>query len=381
MRAGTYTFLHKATGQYLSCSGRTLRLSSTPQPWTLQKLEGKGFYIYAHGTTLLLDIHNAWVHPGNTVKLWEETGYNVQIWSVEETPEGNCAILHSADPRFCLGFAGGEAVLQRRKTREPAQEWKVLPLAVPKEYLSVLSRGRIVELQLPTDIECILPAQRLQLWADQLEIAYGIFYELTGHLPYRSITVEAYKTAPNPGYAGWVWPNRNVIHIDRDFLRRDLANMAARKSDWNFCALHEMGHMFDFGMPWCFEAEMMTDLKVAYVMEKANASAAPFEFPARVCFCGREIAEAYGRLARDFSGQYHVFGCVRRFMEIRERIGWDAFRETFHYLQEQKDRYAHYSHEEKFLLFMETLSRFSGEDLRSHFSTAEWNTIRNHCRM
>jgi hypothetical protein len=283
--------------------------------------------------------------------------------------------LHQADPRFCLGFAGGEAVLQRRKTREPAQEWSAVPLAMPKEYLSLLSRGSIVELQLPRDIESILPARRLQLWADQLEIAYRSFQELTGFRPFPNITVEAYKPSPYKGYAGWAFPDRNSIFVNPDFLRTDLAKMNCRRSDWNFCALHEMGHLFDGNKPWNFEAELMTDLKVAYVMEVNNAAAAPAEFDATTVFYGADIAQAYARLSRDFSVKYDVFGCVKRFLEIKDRIGWAPFRDTFHDLQKNCTKYTNATAVDRLNAFTRTLSRYSGQNIRAWFSDGEWNAI------
>lgn len=380
MGSGTYTFYNRAAGRYLSRSDRTLVLSAKPLHWTLKPSGKNGHYIYAHNTTLLLDIHNAWVTAGNTVKIWEYTGYDAQIWTVARNPSGSYSILHSADPRYCLGFDGERAVLQLRDRRNPGQEWTVTDVgaALPKDYLSVCGKGKVVELQLPTDIHRIISSARLQRWADQLEIAYGAFCELTGYLPFRGITVEAYKSAPNPGYAGWVYPNRNTIHIDKNFLYRDLTKMNARREDWNFCALHEMGHMFDFGKPWNFEAELMTDLKVAYVMEKLNAAAAPSEFAASVCFCGKEIARAYGRLGGDFSKNYNIFGCVKRFLDIKDQIGWAPFKNTFHYLQQNSGAYEGISDPEKFLLFVRTLSRCSGREVQAYFSSDEWNTILRH---
>ena len=344
-------------------------------PWILKPSGKNGFYIYAHDSELLLDIHNAWVCAGNTVKVWQHTGYDVQLWTVTENPNGTFSILHSADSRYCLGFEGENPVLQIRDRRNPMQEWTVSNAALPKEYLSFHGKGRVVELRLPQDITRIIPEERLRLWADRLETAYGAFCGLTGFTPFPNITVEAYKPAPQPGYAGWVYPNSDTIHVDREFLYRDLAKMHARRTDWNFCVLHEMGHMFDFGKPWNFEAELMTDLKVAYVMETVNAAAAPAEFDAATCFHGGGIAGAYARLGRDFSGQYDIFGCTKRFLEIKERIGWEPFRNTFHYLEQNSFAYTDLSGRERFVLFIDMLSRCSGQDIKAYFSSGEWNAI------
>ena len=377
MQPGTYTFYSKAACRYLSCGNRKLILSSAPLPWTLKNAGENEYYVYAHNTDLLLDIDNAWVRAGNTVKIWQYTGYNVQIWTVAENPNGSCSILHSADQRYCLGFDGENAVLQIRDRCNPMQEWSVVNVdaALPKEYLSFSGKERVVELQLPLDISRVIPVKRLERWADHLETAYRTFYDLTGFEPFQDITVEAYKPASHPGYAGWVYQNCNIIHVDRDFLYGDLAKMNTRRTDWNFCVLHEMGHMFDFGKPWNFEAELMTDLKVAYVMEKTNAAAAPAEFDASTCFYGGDIAKAYARLGADFSREYNIFGCVKRFLDIKERIGWEPFQNTFHYLQQNSGAYAGISDRDRFLVFVEILSRCSGRNIQAFFSDGEWNAI------
>lgn len=374
MQNGVYTFQNQGTRSYLSFRGQELILSAVPALWELKHSGNGGFYVYAKGSELLLDIHNAWVTSGNTVKLWERTGYNVQIWTLEQNPGGTCSILHRDDPRFCLGFEGGRAVLQLRSRKNPAQEWTPVQ-AGQKEYCSVSGRGNIVELQLPPDIDRVIPLSRLKRWADQLETAYDAFAALTGFRPFRCITVEGYKSAPHPGYAGWVYPGRNTIHVDWDFLRRDLEKMNARRSDWNFCVLHEMGHMFDFGRPWNFEPELMTDLKVAYVMEQTGAAAAPAEFDDSTVFYGGDIAQAYARLGRDFSREYNIFGCTKRFLEIKDRIGWEPFRKTFHHLQQRSGIYTKLSGQQKLLLFTDTLARFSGRDIPGFFSAGEWNAL------
>ncbi len=377
MQPGIYTFYNQAAHRYLSCSDRTLTLRKDPFFWHIKRSGKNGFYVYAHNTDLLLDIDNAWVHTGNTVKVWQHTGYDVQIWSIGENPNGSYSILHSADPRYCLGFIGENAVLQIRDRRDPMQEWSLVNVeeTLPKEYLSVSGKRGTVELQLPTDMERTISVVRLQRWADQLEIAYDTFQELTGFRPFLNITVEAYKPSPYSGYAGWVYPGRNTIYVDPQFLRQDLARMSRRRTDWNFCVLHEMGHIFDYDKPWNFEAELLTDLKVAYVLEVNNAAAAPAEFDAATCFYGADIAQAYARLSRDFSKEYDIFGCAKRFLDIKDQIGWEPFRNTFHYLQQNCAAYANVSDLDRFVTFTQTLSRFSGQNIRSWFSVGEWNAI------
>ena len=252
MHFGTYSFYNRAAGRYLSYQDRTLTLQNRPTAWDLQSAGTGDMRVIAHSTELMLDIHNAWVTEGNTVKLWEDTGYNVQIWTVEANANGSFSFLHSADKRYCLGFRGENAQLQLRRVNDPMQEFEAADMSgtVTWEFIRIFSKNGVVELQMPSDIIRVVSENRLQLMADRLEIAYGKFAELTAHTPFRDIIVEAYR----PGeYLGWVFPGSNIIHIQRDFVYEDMAKLQSRPDDWNFCALHEMGHMFDFDKPWNFE--------------------------------------------------------------------------------------------------------------------------------
>lgn len=373
---GVYTFINQAASSYLAWRDNELYLSPTPQQWTLCKVDEQGFNVYAGDTELLLDIDNANVEAGNPVKLWENTGYDVQIWRLSQNTNGTYSFLYSGDESYCLGFEGGNAVLQIRKSGKASQEWRMGCAAVKWPYLSVMGQNRIVELRLPTDILSVIGESRLKQWANDLETAYASFYELTGFRPYDDIVVEAYKPSE---YIGWVVDGSNIIHIDRDFLVDDLGKMAARTGDWNFCALHEMGHMFDMERPWNFEAEVMTDLKVAYVLESNDAAAAPSEFGAEDCFRGADIIDAFRILGADFSEEYSVYGLAARFLEIKDHIGWEPFMETFHYMQANADDYADTTGSEKLESFIELLSRYSKQTVISCFSDAEWNTMLGAC--
>lgn len=371
-----YAFYNKATGKYLSRQDRTLTLEAQPTPWLLRSSGMGDFYVYAYGSELMLDIHNAWVTEGNTVKLWEKSGYNVQLWTVSKNPNGTYSFLHTADKRYCLGFQGGQAVLQLRRDNAPMQEWvaKDISDTVTREYLCCVSKGGVVELQMPLDIYRVVSPARLQLMADRLEIAYDWFGKLTGHRPFRDVIVEAYKTC-SENYAGWVYPDSNIIHIKVDFLYGDMEKLYARPDDWDFCALHEMGHMFDFGKPWNFEPELMTDLKVAYVLEKTGGCAELADAGKGVFYYGTDIVQSYRGLGEDFSETYDIFACVTRFLDIKAQVGWTPFRQTFHYLQEQSRAYANISRQEKLELFATCLSHYSGINVRGWFTDKEWNAI------
>ncbi|MBQ4546247.1 MAG: RICIN domain-containing protein [Oscillospiraceae bacterium] len=369
---GIYVFYNEEKNAYLSFEDRKLIFSEIPQNWVIKEDGKKKFHIYAEKTELLLDIDNAFINEGTEIKIWEFTGYDVQSWDLEGNENSTYSVLCGADNSFCLGFAEG-AQLQKRDENNRTQEWKIIKVADPeKNYYSCSSGGGIIELQLPADITEVISKERIEDWAENLEKAFYTFYELTGHKPYETIIVEAYKPGQHIGY---VYPNSNIIHIDCDFIREDLGKMAVREIDWNFCALHEMGHMFDFGMPWNFEREVMTDLKVAYVLEINGASAVPSEFDESYNFYGKDIMKAYGMLGSGFSETYDVYSCALRFLEIKEEIGWEPFVKAFHYLKENESEYLNVSNAQKFENFVDLLSLYSGTYIRNEFSQNEWQCI------
>lgn len=373
LESGIYTFYNEHADKYLSYREKQLVLGNQAAEWCVDVGTDEDFYLYAGDTGLLMDIDNAVIAEGTTIKIWNFTGYDVQRWKIKENSNGTYAFLSSPNSDYCLGFQGENAVLQIRDAQNEMQEWTAVKVReLPKNYSSFEGQEGIVELRLPTDITRVISESRLQKWANDLETAYHSFYQLTNYKPYNTIIVEGYKTCE---YIGYVVSGSNIIHIDSSFLYEDLTKMAARENDWNFCALHEMGHLFHHGRPWNFESEMMTDLEVAYVLEMTGAEAAPAEFSAAESFCGKDIMNAYKRLSRDFSKEYDIFGFVHRFLQIKEEIGWEPFVETFHELQEQADEYTDASEKELFEQFVSILSSYGKVEIQAYFSAEEWDTV------
>ena len=376
VKSGIYTFYNEKSASYLSFNDKTLVLSKNPSNWTINEVYKNKCNVYAEDTDTLLDIDNAYVVAGNTIKLWTNTGYDVQFWSINKNKNGTYTIVYSGDNQYCLGFTDGKAQLQLRDKNNPMQEWKLVDASASAKmkYRTYMSKNGIIELRLQENITDVISETRLQQWANELETAYYTFRDLTNYTPYEHIIVQAYKKEK---YIGYVISNSNIIHMDKDFTRTDLGKMALRDSDWNFCALHEMGHMFDMNQPWNFEAEVMTDLKVAYVLEKNKVAAAPSEFPASEYFYGADIIKAYDRLGNDFSQKYNIYGIAKRFVEIKEDIGWEAFEKTFHDLKANEASYANVSNQKKFETFVDKLSFYGNKDVKSYFTKKEWNVIIN----
>ena len=64
------------------------------------------------------------------------------------------------------------------------QEWQASAVNYQENAFRLSSRGGIVHLFLPADIESVISSERLKLWANRLETAYQSYGELTGFLPF-----------------------------------------------------------------------------------------------------------------------------------------------------------------------------------------------------
>lgn len=374
---GTYHFSNKQDTRYLSYSNGELMMSDTPATWKVERAS-VGFYIYAGDNDLVFDIDNALVTSGNKVKLWEVNGYDVQKWKIVTNSNGTYTFLSCANENYCLGLVGGKTVLQLRDDDDASQEWNGVAVVdnTLKKYVSFTSQQGIFDVRLPVNVTDVISESRLQEWANNLEKAYFSFYDLTNYKPFDYIRVEAYKPFTKHTYAmGYVLNGVNIIYVDSDLFLKDLAKMANRENDWNFCVLHEMGHMFDFDRPWNFEAEAMTDIKISYVLEQHSAGAELSSTGNESVRYGKDIMKSYKQMQGNLSVEYDIFACAYKFLQIKEQIGWEPIKQAFHKLQSEEALYKQMSQTQKFETFVNTISDYSNKNIKEYFTTAEWNSI------
>lgn len=374
---GTYHFSNKHDARYLSYTNSELIMSDTPVTWKVERAS-VGFYIYAGDNDLVLDIDNAWITNGNKVKLWEVNGYDVQKWKIVTNDNGTYTFLSCANEDYCLGLDGDKTVLQLRDGDNASQEWYGVATVddTLEKYVSFTSSKGIFDIRLPVNVTDVISESRLQQWANDLEKAYFSFYDLTDYKPFDYIRVEAYKPFTKHTYAlGYVISGVNVIYVDGNFILTDLAKMTNRVNDWNFCVLHELGHMFDFNRPWNFEAEAMTDIKISYVLEQHNAGAELSSTGNESVRYGKDIMKSYKQMQGDLSVEYDIFACAYKFLQIKEQIGWEPIKQAFHKLQSEEALYTQTSQIQKFEAFIDAISYYSNKNIKEYFTTAEWNSI------
>jgi len=365
-------FQSARNGEYLSWSDATLLMSDTPTEWTLKPAENGFFYIFARDTEMLSDVDAAWIGHGAAVKLCRMTESNGQLWKLVMNADGSVSILSADDSELCLGFSNGKARLEKRLVGNRSQEFvSDVTTMVTIAWCEIKSDDGVVTLQLDERVFDVISYERLVKWANDLSIAYDSFEELMGFRPHDEIILRGFESQKHYAFV----KGTGTIYYDKDCLYNDLRKMHSRNNDWGFVTLHEMGHMFDIGMPWDFESEILTNLKIPYVLEVNDAEAVPSEFPAVSTFKGIEIMNAYDYLSGNLSGSYSIYDLCHCFMKIKNDIGWEPFKQTFRYMGVNCQNKDYTTNAQRWEDFMSLLSKFSGKDVLRYFSDAELNII------
>lgn len=317
-------------------------------------------------------------------------------WRIVKNEDGSYSFYINKNPDLCLSVKEGKLVLEPKSSATGITSFnlEMKTRGGGKAFIQYISDQGNVVVRLNPDIKtrAKVTDEMLQTWANNLDDAYNHFIDLTSYVAYESIVVKAYEPSPHIGYVWNSTEHYNVITIAESFMASDLSKMATRWRkenvvDWNFCALHEMGHMFDNQQPWYFEAEMMTDLKVAYVLQAGGGCAAPSEYAYQSYFYAdkqeghKQVEECYLGLSKDKKpiGQtleYGAYSAALKFVEIQRVIdddNWTVFKKT--YAELHKEGQTTYKSYERFTHFVEVLSKHSGKDVRALFTDEEWNVF------
>jgi hypothetical protein len=297
-----------------------------------------------------------------------------QLWKIVKNDDGTfyvCPRVKVSD-RY-LTVKDGQLVLATVPVGSDASacKWKIENVSTTnslyKEYVS--DNGKIL-VRVPLDVfeksnygyyrndktfmsKQFVPTEEVLVqYANNVELAYETYIDLTNFIPYYNIIIHAYNYQ---GVMAGVVGNNNNVFVNcgpGEWFYSDLSKMQYRweadgKKDFNFMALHEIGHMFDFGRGWTFESEMQADMKAAYVLcNIEGAYAAPAEYEHNQYF-GKDIAEGYkglsgGKMKLNMNDTGYGYGySIYRFAEILTRIcadetGWEALRQTFHWFQSKE---------------------------------------------
>ena len=243
-------------------------------------------------------------------------------------------------------------------------------------------------------IKAIGSKVKLQELLDNLEKAYYDNYELTSCEPIQFIDNDTKKMimidlTKNIEHTAVAYITEGVIYANAKDFNQDISKIKKRgNKDWNFMLLHELGHLFDYNTGWCFEAEAITDLKIAYVLEKNNVGAAPAELGENELFISSKIKDCYYKMCKEYynflgsgeyDGGYDFYGAAYKLLSIKNQIGWDAFKQTFSEMYTTDGRECNLSDVDRFNNFIKLLSKYSKKDVKSLFTTKEWEAVIKYC--
>lgn len=326
---------------------------------------------------------------------YDEFSDKYQMWKIVDNGDGTYYVCPRIAPseRY-LSVKDGELVLSKVAAGSDASacKWKIENISTTNSlyYEYVSDKGQIM-VRVPLDVfeadnydkwrnetsyKAWVPTEKvLKQYANNVQHAYEEYIDLTNFIPYRNIIIHGYNYQ---GVMAGVVGNNNNVFVncgEGEWFYSDLAKMQYRmeadgKKDYNFMALHEIGHMFDWDRGWTFESEMQADMKAAYVLCTVDgAYGAPAEYEHNRYF-GKDIAEGYkglsgGKMILNLDKKGYGYS-IYRFAEILTRIcneetGWEALKQTFHWFQSKEGAVAKgYSSWERFETFLGKIGEYGG---------------------
>jgi hypothetical protein len=247
-----------------------------------------------------------------------------------------------------------------------------------KTFKQVISEKGDIIMRMSSKVK--LTDKRLKKLTNDMQVAYDTFYEMTNYLAHESIVIRVYQ---EERYYGYILRGWNVISFNLGNAIDDLGNIRGRDNeginDWNFCLLHEMGHMFDDYRGWNFHGEFATNMKVAYVLYAnldVGAAAATAGYGYKTCFKGNEIVNMWNTCPRMTSSTgFNLDRVLYVFVSYAEEIGWDNVKKAYHEIQAMPTQE---SDQVKCLdLFTNTMAKYApgNKHVKDCFKAGEWEII------
>jgi len=359
--------LQDHTGRYLSVTDHQLTLEATPTAWNLMSCGNDRFYLKESTGFYVLEYFSG------VLKMEEDTGYTEQQWILKRNDVGNIVIVHADAQNYYLrSDETGHLSVVHKNNADDYCIWSMQDYGLTQgyPYVEITSQSSIISLRVEHRVFDIISHDRLLNWANNLEQAYMAFAELTGWKPFENVEIRGYTSCSSWGY---VYSEKPVVHVNNDELYKDLEKMSKRENDWNFGVLHEMSHLFDKDI-WAFEWEALANYKIAYVLYKYDAFAAPAEFPSSQVFSHSTIKDAFFELGGSFTSNNSSIenSLTNKLWEITEVVGWPAVASAFSNFPQSGRNLSNIEKLEQFLLLVQS---YSNEDAKSYFSTQEWDIL------
>ncbi len=342
-----------------------------------------------------------------------------QGWYISDNGDGTYKFYSAGNPKFALGCKDGTFSMQYAEDASTNLTLTVVENQnLGTKYSQYVSEKGNIIVRLPADVvdqvygrvkreytsesEESLKGRifdRMQMFAESVQKIYDGYIELTNFVPYKRIVIHAFDH--QDVMAGVVGGDCNV-YVNVDWYVDDMEKMWKRwedgKEDFNFCVLHEMGHMFDWERGWNFESEMEADFKATYILykykdDKYGAWAAPAEYAWNNVwnidtidtggYKGLSGNMIYGEKNGEIVYKYNIYRCAQMYTsyikyceETQNLKGYEAMKQTFHWFQEEGYVQNKLSGKERIELFNQKLTEFTGLDIntymKDHFREEDW---------
>jgi hypothetical protein len=214
----------------------------------------------------------------------------------------------------------------------------------------------------------------IKAWLSNLERAYEKYRELMGGYPYNGSVITIQSVDHYPG--GWAVAGNPILWY-KPYIKPELQDIQATGT-WSFGIMHELAHDFvldNSNKSWIFNEEMFANFRMYYVAEQLN-----IPLKEGKVYLGAEIKNYYMEdapqsyskgIAQGVAVGYD--GLMYTLIRIKDQIGWDPIINTFRDLNSSS--YYPSTNLERFNLFLDKLSSYSGTNVRATYLPGELVTI------
>jgi|GEM_PF-4752060 len=241
-----------------------------------------------------------------------------------------------------------------------------------------------------------------KLWVNQIQLAYDDLNDLTSVIPTTQNNAIIIDLLSDDEVSLGIYTHSSEGGIIYFSKSQFITNIQNRKNigtdtDWIFAMLYQLGLQFNFSEAWTFERTLFSYLQLAYVLDKNEISYKPNLMELSEYEILKEqnlgIEGSYKWHCDNLQGylgegsfysngiqtNYSTYGAAYTFLQIKNEIGWDAFKYSFELLHSTYGKNNNFTNLEKFNLFITTLSNTSQTNIQSLFSTKEWNSCIDYC--
>ncbi|MBR2651186.1 MAG: hypothetical protein IKD45_05950 [Clostridia bacterium] len=358
-------YIRHMRGLYLAMDDKGICLSRERFLWRIEAWENDRFYIRD------ISGHDQLESFEKNVSKALDSGYTAQHWRIYNGGGDFVLFEHVNSNGFLACSEEDKPVIHDGYNDESCYftlEDECLTPGYP--YLEFESKTRRIILRTEPTVLYYANEKWLLDWLNDLERVYFSFSRLVGFYPFPKIEVRAYTNCNSWGY---IYRGKPVIHINNECMKNDIIKMRKCKNRFiSFGTIHEMSHLFD-KRAWQFDVEAIANVKLGYVLHELdiNTTLLPETDYAdlnRKNFADK-LYDEHGKL--DNVKGLFCSALTAKIVKVAEVIGWEPFMKLFRSFPEIDNE----SSLVKFKTFIQKLSEYSGKDVRSMFTAAEWRSV------